>query len=32
LQLGADVEVLEPLELRDRLAATGAAVSRLYAS
>jgi predicted DNA-binding transcriptional regulator YafY len=32
LQLGADIEVLEPLELRDRLAATGAALSRLYAS
>jgi predicted DNA-binding transcriptional regulator YafY len=30
LQLGADVEVLEPAELRDRFAATGAALTSLY--
>ncbi|MYW62663.1 WYL domain-containing protein [Streptomyces sp. SID8379] len=31
LRLGADIEVLEPAALRDRIAATAAALARLYA-
>ncbi|MGY0019774.1 helix-turn-helix transcriptional regulator [Streptomyces sp. YJ-C3] len=30
LPLGADIEVLEPAELRERIAATGAALAKLY--
>ncbi|MFI7336739.1 helix-turn-helix transcriptional regulator [Streptomyces sp. NPDC050085] len=31
LRLGADVEVLEPVELRERIAATAAALAQMYA-
>ncbi|MEV5608669.1 YafY family protein [Streptomyces sp. NPDC052225] len=31
LRLGADIEVVEPVELRERIAATAQALSRLYA-